>query len=89
MRGAPLVVTPLTFEVTHRVSTPPTTPKSSRHSPPKLVANGGSALKSAIWRRGFDGAGRHRAAMLAFSAVVTQGAMNDAFGVGSQTFPYF
>ncbi len=30
-----------------------------------------------------------RAAMLAFSAVVTQGAMNDAFGVGSQTFPYF
>ena len=30
-----------------------------------------------------------RAAMLAFSAVVTQGAMNDAFGVGSQTVPYF
>jgi len=30
-----------------------------------------------------------RAGMLAFSAVITQSAMHDAFGTGSETFPYF
>ena len=30
-----------------------------------------------------------RAAMLAFSAVVTQSALPDAFGFGKETFPYF
>ncbi len=30
-----------------------------------------------------------RAAMLAFSAVVTQSALPDAFGIGKETFPYF
>jgi len=30
-----------------------------------------------------------RAAMLAFSAVVTQSALPSAFGYGKETFPYF